>query len=56
MNIMKTKLPKDILDYFKKEGSKGGKKGSSNLTPEQRKERARNAVKKRWEKHKTSTE
>lgn len=31
-------------------GRQGGKKSSSNLTPEQRKKRAQEAVKKRWQK------
>jgi len=33
-------------------GSKGGKKAAANLTPEERKERARKAVEARWAKRK----
>jgi hypothetical protein len=48
----KTKLPKDVLEFFKEQGAKGGKKGGSlggkkasqNMTAAQRKERAKNAV------------
>ena len=41
------KLPPEVLDYFRKEGSKGGKIGgkraAETLTPEQRTERAKKA-------------
>ena len=48
----KIKLPAAVLEFFKKQGAKGGKKGGSlggktaaaNLTTAQRKERAANAV------------
>ena len=46
---MPKKLPKEALDYFRKQGSKGGKLGAKarmeKLTPEQRSEIARNAGK-----------
>lgn len=45
---MAKKLPREVLEYFKREGAKGGKKSSSNMTDEQRRERARKAAKKRW--------
>ena len=39
----KKMLPPDILEYFKKQGSRGGKKGAKSLTAEQRKARAKKA-------------
>src|SRR5947209_4431123 len=38
------KLPAAVLKFFRDEGSKGGKKRSRNLTPEQRSEVARKAT------------
>ena len=48
---MATRLPKAVLDYFRRQGAKGGKKGGSrggtqaaaNMTPAQRTARARKA-------------
>ena len=48
----KAKLPPEVLDYFRKQGAKGGKlggsaggtKAASNMTPEQRIARAQKAV------------
>lgn len=44
----KQDLPPEVLEYFKKQGAKGGKKGGkmswANLTPEERTERARRAA------------
>jgi hypothetical protein len=44
------------MDFFRKQGAKGGKKGgaarAANMTPEQRSEAARNAVKARWDRAK----
>jgi hypothetical protein len=37
------KLPPDVLDYFLKEGSRGGKKAAAAPTPEQRATRAKKA-------------
>jgi hypothetical protein len=37
-------LPPDVLDYFRKQGSRGGKKAAASLTPEQRTTRAQNAA------------
>jgi hypothetical protein len=42
--VAKPKLPPDVLDYFRKQGSKGGKKSAAAMTPEQRQERARRAA------------
>jgi hypothetical protein len=48
MNVAK-KLPEDVLQYFRKQGRKGGKLSAparmEKLTPEQRSEIARNAGK-----------
>jgi hypothetical protein len=46
------RLPPDVLEYFRRQGSRGGKIGGSmggkkaaaSMTPEQRSERARKAV------------
>jgi hypothetical protein len=38
------KLTKAMREYFRSEGSKGGKTAAANLTPEQRTERARKAA------------
>jgi hypothetical protein len=50
------KLPPEVLEFFKKQGAKGGKKGgtarAANMTPEQRSEAARQAVNARWAKEK----
>lgn len=49
----KTKLPDEVLEYFRKQGAKGGKvggkKAAKNMTAEQRRKRAQNAAQKRWE-------
>jgi hypothetical protein len=46
--MKKQKLPPEVLEYFKKQGSKGGKLGGSkawaNVSPEERSERAKKAV------------
>jgi len=41
--VAKKKLPPAILDFFRKAGSRGGKKAAQSLTPEQRKARAKKA-------------
>jgi len=50
------KLPAEILEYFKKQGAKGGKIGGNlraeRMTAEQRSESARRAVQARWAKSK----
>ena len=42
------KLPKDVLDFFRKEGSRGGKiggkKAAESMTPAQRTARAKKAA------------
>lgn len=38
------KLPPEVLDFFRKQGSKGGKKSAASLTPEERAARARHAA------------
>ena len=52
----KRKLPQDVRDFFVKEGKKGGHIGgkarAAKLSPEERSESARKAVKARWAKHK----
>jgi hypothetical protein len=42
------KLSEEIREYFRKQGSIGGKKRSDSLTAEQRSELARKAVQARW--------
>ena len=46
--IMAKRLPRDVLEFFRKKGAKGGKIGGKRcletMTPEQRSDRARNAV------------
>lgn len=46
--IMAKRLPPDVLEFFRKQGAKGGKIGGKRcletMTPEQRSDRARNAV------------
>ena len=46
------KLPPEVLDYFKKQGAKGGKVGgairAARMTAEERSESARKAVQARW--------
>jgi hypothetical protein len=46
------KLSEEIREYFRKQGSIGGKKRSESLTPEERTELARKAVQVRWAKSK----
>jgi hypothetical protein len=54
---MAKRLPPEIREFFKKQGSKGGKIGGKRsletMTPEQRSERARKAVAAREAKRKT---
>ena len=38
------KLPPDILEFFRKHGSKGGKKAAAAMTPEARVARAKKAA------------
>lgn len=50
----RTKIPEDVLEYFRKQGSIGGKKRSESLTAEERSELARKAVQVRWAKAKAN--
>jgi hypothetical protein len=42
--VAKKKLPPEALDFFRKEGSRGGKKSAAAMTPEQRTNRAKRAA------------
>jgi hypothetical protein len=48
VNGMAKKLPPEVLEYFRKQGAKGGKIGGKRsletMTPKERSERARKAV------------
>jgi hypothetical protein len=48
-NTMK-KIPESVKDYFRKQGSKGGKKSAAMLTDKQKKARASKAAKAMWAK------
>ena len=43
-SVPRKKLPPDVAEYFRKQGSKGGKKAAAAMTPEQRTDRARKAA------------
>lgn len=45
-----TKLPKEALEFFRRNGRIGGRKRAENLSPKQRSEQARKAVQARWAK------
>jgi hypothetical protein len=53
-DMPRKKLPAEVLDYFRKQGAKGGRIGgvlrAERMTPEQRSESARKAVLSRWSK------
>lgn len=38
------KLPPEVMEFFRKQGSKGGKKAAASMTPEERTARAKNAA------------
>ena len=44
------KMPEEWIEFFRKSGSKGGKRRRENLSPERRKEIARAGGKARWQK------
>jgi hypothetical protein len=46
----RNELPKAALEFFRRQGSIGGLKRASNLSPEERSEQARLAVQVRWAK------
>jgi hypothetical protein len=54
--VKKEKLPPEVLEFFRKSGAKGGKKGGktrmAGLTPDERSALARSAAEKRWGKRK----
>jgi hypothetical protein len=54
--MSKKKLPPEVLAYFTRMGKRGGASGgltrAKHMTPEQRSEAARLAVRARWAKHK----
>ena len=41
--MAKNNLPEEVLEFFRREGSRGGKKAAAALTPEQRRARAKKA-------------
>lgn len=43
------KMPEDVREYFRRQGKIGAKKRHANLTPERRREIAREAARARWE-------
>jgi hypothetical protein len=49
----RTKLPDAVLEFFKKQGSIGGKQRAENLTAAERSAQARKAVQARWGRKKT---
>jgi hypothetical protein len=57
-DMPRRKLPPEILDFFRKQGAKGGKKGgasrAANMTQEERSEAARKAVQARWARAKST--
>ena len=42
--VMRKKLPPDVLAFFRKQGSRGGKKAAASMSPEQLVARARKAA------------
>ena len=42
------KLPPEILEFFRKQGSKGGKRSLETMTPEERTARAKKAATVGW--------
>ena len=49
-NMKLPKMPEEWIEFFRKSGSKGGKRRRENLSPERRKEIARAGGKARWQK------
>lgn len=50
------KLPDAVLEFFRQQGSVGGKKRAAHLSAKERSEQARKAVNARWEKFRKNTE
>jgi len=46
------KLPDDVREFFRKQGSIGGKRKNAKLSAEERSEAARHAAAARWAAHK----
>jgi hypothetical protein len=59
LDMPRKKLPLEVLEFFRRHGAKGGKKGgtsrAANMTPEQRSDAARKAVQARWVRAKSTT-
>lgn len=57
--MARKKLPPEVLEFFKKQGAKGGKIGgtvrAANMSKEARSESARKAVLARWAKEKSKS-
>lgn len=51
----KGKLPEEALDFFRKQGARGGKARKKKLTKEELSEQGRKAVMARWAKTKKDT-
>ena len=45
-----TKLPDNVKEFFRKQGSKGGKKAAASMTKKEKTERARAGAKAKWAK------
>jgi hypothetical protein len=52
----KPEIPETVLEFFRKQGSVGGKKRAKNLSSKERSEQARNAVNARWKKYRENSE
>ncbi len=52
LRMEKPPMPDDVLEFFRKEGKRGGKKRAEQLSPERRSEIARKAVQARWKRQK----
>lgn len=42
--MAKKKLPPDVLEFFRRQGARGGKKAAASMTPEERADRAKKAA------------
>ena len=52
IDMSKLRIPDDVMEYFRKTGSIGGKARAKTLTPRQRSEIASAAAQARWKKSK----
>lgn len=43
-SVPRKKLPPEVMEFFRKQGSKGGKKAAASMTPAERTARAKNAA------------